>query len=83
MVPLSDRERKRDIAQENVYFSHYSETEDVPKCPTHPFPPLTSRVQSVRVSERVYVRESRRTEGNYIYPDNFGKLHYSFVLSKD
>ncbi len=41
------------------------------------------RVQYVRASEHVYARKSRRTEGNYIYPYNFGKLHYAFVLSKD
>ncbi len=29
---------EREIDQENVYFSLYSEIEDVPKCPTHPFP---------------------------------------------
>lgn len=38
MVPLSERERD-DVDQVNVYFSPSSEMEDVPKCPTHPFPP--------------------------------------------
>lgn len=40
MVPLSDREREREtLLKILVYFSPYSEIEDVPKCPTHPFPP--------------------------------------------